>query len=125
MNNCTASNFVARRLHSSAPDHEEIDHFPMPTPDQVARSVARFLQFRDVARDQSERDLQIAEGRKMARSEAQAPRHPHNEGHDHYDHRERREFQPFQPASFGFEAPAKKRRNRNRNKNASFAHASA
>lgn len=94
--------------------HEEVDHFPMPTPDQVARSMSFSLKFREVCRHQQERDIQISEGRKMARAESQGPR------------KHTQEFRPApQPRLLDPNSPAKKRRNRNRNKNKSFIHPSA
>jgi hypothetical protein len=101
---------------------EEVDHFPMPTPDQVARSMARALKFREVNKHQEERDRQIAEGRKMARFENQAPRlaHEHKAANRHpHPHPH-----PQQALAEG-QVPAKKRRNRNRNKNKNFVRPSA
>jgi hypothetical protein len=95
---------------------EEVDHFPMPTPDQVARSMARALKFREVSKHQEERDCQIAEGRKMARFENQAPR----QAHEHKAANRHPHPHPQQALAEG-QVPAKKRRNRNRNKNKGFA----
>lgn len=103
--------FEAERTHLST---EEENNFPMPSFEQVAKNMARALRFPSACPHQAEFACQLAEGRKMSRSEKEgnAPRR------DELQDRSTRST----PANFfqnphqvqGINGGTKKRRSRNR-----------
>lgn len=92
---------------------EEEDRFPMPTIEQVARSMARAMRFKDTCPHQEELARQILEGRKMMRSERDPQRH---------EREPQSTCAPHQPIRQNADCPPKKRRNRNRNRSGKPAH---
>lgn len=95
---------------------EEADNYPMPTPEQVAKSMARALRFQNACPHQEELARQIAEGRKMARAEkdgrgSREERQERGQGGARPERQER-------PAGA---AGSKRRRNRGRSRSGSRA----
>lgn len=111
----------SRVLRSTSRPHlitEEFDPCPMPTFEQVAKSMTRALRFQNACPHQEELALQVAEGRKMARSEKNSRSFIEDSSFEYPPAR----FAPHSPQfpqnlqHPGPNPGAKKRRSRNRNR---------
>ena len=87
-------------LHTARPHCFDMDVAPQPSFEQVARSMARALHFSTPCFHIQERQFQIEEGRKMARSDFSRPLPRTPRGHyAPQAPRARTHFQPQAPRS--------------------------
>lgn len=95
---------------------EEADNYPMPTYEQVAKSMARALRFPSSCPHQEEVARQVAEGRKMARAEKDGRGSRDDTTARNAPGREARPQVHPNGQAPGSNPGAKKRRSRNRNR---------